>query len=254
MVYQGTTLYARKDTLLQPAAYFSFLGSKVKDLQNFKFQLEKEFTATEAHQYLVVGNFSRESNKHIYRKRGVKNDEMRMFIDNLEIIPGKKLICQGAQRIKDSLYAIHERHSVGGRSVLVDSLRLLLASADDDTAKAASPVIDTVVVKEVDTVTINNVQFEFDSYRLKDLAVLDSMREIFMRKDITGIRVVGYTDDVGSDAYNLSLSEKRAGEIRRLIVERFGLSLPMISAEGKGISTSYTDKSQNRRVEIYIYH
>jgi outer membrane protein OmpA-like peptidoglycan-associated protein len=80
------------------------------------------------------------------------------------------------------------------------------------------------------------------------------MKAVFTSKDIFSIRVIGYTDDAGTDAYNLSLSAKRADEIKRLIVEKFRISPSIISAEGKGISTSYAGKSQNRRVEVYIYH
>ena len=89
---------------------------------------------------------------------------------------------------------------------------------------------------------------------LKDPAVLDSLKPYFVKGDIKKVRVAVYTDDIGSDAYNLSLSEKRADEIRRLIVEKFGIAPSLITADGKGISTSFADKSRNRRVEVYIYH
>jgi OOP family OmpA-OmpF porin len=66
--------------------------------------------------------------------------------------------------------------------------------------------------------------------------------------------VVGYTDNTGSDEYNRSLSEKRAKEIGRLIVVKFGVPASMIVAEGRGISNDYQDQRLNRRVEVYVYH
>jgi outer membrane protein OmpA-like peptidoglycan-associated protein len=66
--------------------------------------------------------------------------------------------------------------------------------------------------------------------------------------------VVGFTDDIGSEGYNLELSQKRAQEIARLLTEKFGLPSVLISAEGRGISKLYPTKILNRRVEIYIYH
>jgi outer membrane protein OmpA-like peptidoglycan-associated protein len=66
--------------------------------------------------------------------------------------------------------------------------------------------------------------------------------------------VVGYTDDVGSETYNLDLSKKRADEVARLLTSKFDIPPALIEAEGRGISNAYPTKDLNRRVEIYIFH
>jgi OOP family OmpA-OmpF porin len=66
--------------------------------------------------------------------------------------------------------------------------------------------------------------------------------------------VLGFTDDVGSEAYNLDLSQKRAQEIARLLSSTFHIDPGLIEAEGKGISKEYPTRELNRRVEIYIFH
>jgi outer membrane protein OmpA-like peptidoglycan-associated protein len=66
--------------------------------------------------------------------------------------------------------------------------------------------------------------------------------------------VVGYTDDVGSETYNLELSKKRAGEVARLLTSKFGVPPALIETEGRGISRVCPTKDLNRRVEIYIFH
>jgi len=65
---------------------------------------------------------------------------------------------------------------------------------------------------------------------------------------------MGFTDDVGSDAYNLDLSQKRAQEVARLLSSTFHIDPALIEAKGKGISKEYLTRELNRRVEIYIFH
>ena len=65
---------------------------------------------------------------------------------------------------------------------------------------------------------------------------------------------MGFTDDVGSEAYNLDLSQKRAQEVARLLSSTFHIDPVLIEAKGKGISKEYPTRELNRRVEIYIFH
>lgn len=83
---------------------------------------------------------------------------------------------------------------------------------------------------------------------------LQRYRSLLTRPGITKIQVVGFTDDVGSGAYNLDLSQKRAHEIARLLSSKFDISPTIIQAEGRGISRAYPTRYLNRRVEIYIFH
>lgn len=250
--FTDSLLFAGEDTLLRPDNYLQFADAKVEELPHYWFKLEKEFTVSEAHQYLIVGNFSRESNRKIIRERNFKEREMRMMIDDLEIIPENKAICAGAQHVKDSLYAIRERHSIGlSRDTVVvakDSVVPVVVPAVRDS------IVERLQERKIDTLRINNIQFEFNSYVLKNVAVLDSMSGFFVGKEIKRIQVVGYADNTGTDAYNKSLSEKRAKEISRLITARFGVSPALIESEGRGISNDYADKRLNRRVEVYVYH
>ena len=67
--------------------------------------------------------------------------------------------------------------------------------------------------------------------------------------------VEGYCDTVGSSAYNLSLSDRRAASVKRYFISQ-GISASRISAMGYGeanpIATNLTDegRAKNRRVEI----
>jgi outer membrane protein OmpA-like peptidoglycan-associated protein len=70
--------------------------------------------------------------------------------------------------------------------------------------------------------------------------------------------IVGHTDNVGDDAYNQRLSERRANSAAAYLAAQ-GVTRTRISASGKGesepVTTNDTDagRQQNRRVEVAIY-
>jgi outer membrane protein OmpA-like peptidoglycan-associated protein len=72
------------------------------------------------------------------------------------------------------------------------------------------------------------------------------------------ILIVGHTDSVGTDAYNLDLSQRRAMAASSLL-QTLGVPASRLHAVGKGesepIQSNDTDagRAQNRRVEIAIY-
>jgi outer membrane protein OmpA-like peptidoglycan-associated protein len=74
----------------------------------------------------------------------------------------------------------------------------------------------------------------------------------------TDIIVVGHTDAVGSDEYNLSLSERRANAAVNYLVSR-GVARSRLRAAGRGesepVAANDTDagRQQNRRVEVAIF-
>ncbi len=75
--------------------------------------------------------------------------------------------------------------------------------------------------------------------------------------NIKHINVTGYTDDVGSDAYNMALSKRRAMSVKDYMVSK-GVPASKIQAYGLGESnpvannTSEAGRAKNRRVEIEI--
>jgi outer membrane protein OmpA-like peptidoglycan-associated protein len=71
------------------------------------------------------------------------------------------------------------------------------------------------------------------------------------------IMIEGHTDNVGSDASNLALSERRAGSVHTYLLQQ-GVGSQRISSSGLGESQPIADndtdagRQQNRRVEIII--
>ncbi len=73
----------------------------------------------------------------------------------------------------------------------------------------------------------------------------------------TNIMVIGHTDNVGSDPFNMNLSRDRAASVRTYAMAQ-GVTASRLKTEGKGetepIASNDTDdgRAQNRRVEIVI--
>lgn len=87
--------------------------------------------------------------------------------------------------------------------------------------------------------------------------VLDRFAEGLRNNPNTDVRIIGHTDNTGSDAVNNPLSLDRAASTRNYLTGR-GIDGRRISIEGMGerqpIATNETadGRSRNRRVEIYV--
>jgi outer membrane protein OmpA-like peptidoglycan-associated protein len=87
---------------------------------------------------------------------------------------------------------------------------------------------------------------------------LQSLANSLEKYPNSDILIVGHTDSVGTDAYNLDLSQRRALAASALL-QSFNVPATRLHAVGKGesepIQPNDTDagRAQNRRVEIAIY-
>lgn len=103
------------------------------------------------------------------------------------------------------------------------------------------------------------LKFEFNKAELRpeDRELLSRVAGILLSADEYTVSVNGHTDDVGSDAYNQKLSERRAQAVRDYLVKA-GLPAEILSVTGHGkarpLVTGTTDaaRAKNRRVELGI--
>ncbi len=103
------------------------------------------------------------------------------------------------------------------------------------------------------------VLFAFNSSDLGGSAQtnLNKLVDVLNRYPDTNIAVIGHTDSKGTDAYNQSLSERRANAVINYLRSR-NVASSRLSAKGMGesdpIASNDTDdgRAQNRRVEFVI--
>jgi OOP family OmpA-OmpF porin len=106
-------------------------------------------------------------------------------------------------------------------------------------------------------VVLRDVHFEFDSATLTSDAerVLDGVADKLSANENVSVRLEGHTDSIGSEAYNLDLSQRRAESVKEYLASQ-GVSPSRMRAIGYGeeqpIATNETaaGRAQNRRVEL----
>jgi outer membrane protein OmpA-like peptidoglycan-associated protein len=108
-------------------------------------------------------------------------------------------------------------------------------------------------------VNISDVLFDFNKYTLKPGAreKMAKVSGILLAYPGLKIQVEGHTDSIGSDEYNMKLSEERADAVRDYLVQQ-AVPPSTVSAVGLGkanpVATNETaaGRQQNRRVELVV--
>jgi len=113
--------------------------------------------------------------------------------------------------------------------------------------------------KAIDKMTLQ-VLFDFDKDTFTETDLKELQRAVaFVRKyPGSNIRLDGYTDSIGTDAYNIKLSERRATAVMNYLIKEAGVDRSKITAVGHGKADPVADnrtaegRAKNRRVEVSI--
>lgn len=136
----------------------------------------------------------------------------------------------------------------------------------DNVGIAAPPpvITDTVYLTKTDTLYVKKpylfgINFDFDKYDLlpQSYPILDHAVDVLNEFNNLGVVIIGNTDNVGSNEYNMKLSKKRADAVLNYLLKK-GIQRSRITEEWKGEEMPIKDNSTktgrafNRRVEIKI--
>lgn len=105
----------------------------------------------------------------------------------------------------------------------------------------------------------SDISFDSGHYDLKPKLrpILDRFAMTLNQNPATTVRIVGHTDNVGTDAANNMLSVNRASATRDYLAGR-GVATNRISIDGRGSREPVADnetsagRAKNRRVEIFV--
>ena len=109
-------------------------------------------------------------------------------------------------------------------------------------------------------VTMNEeATFAFNSSKVKPAfyPAMNKVAQVLGEYDKTTLKITGYTDNVGSDAYNLKLSQQRASAVKSYLTAK-GIAASRISTVGMGKANpragndTAQGRAMNRRVDILI--
>lgn len=132
----------------------------------------------------------------------------------------------------------------------------------DPAPAAAAPAVAAPVA---DAPSSDKVTFEADAFFDFDKSVLKpagkaKLSDLVSKLQGTDIEVVvatGHTDAIGSDAYNMKLSLRRANAVKAFLVSK-GIPADRVFVEGKGESQPVASnktregRAKNRRVEVEV--
>lgn len=121
---------------------------------------------------------------------------------------------------------------------------------------------ERVITKEDEatvSAAVKNLEFEFGKATIAEHSKpsLDKLADVLKAKNFN-LKLSGYTDNVGSQAYNLKLSKERAQAVKDYLLSQ-GVNDSQIVAEGFGkehpIASNKTDagRAMNRRVEFKLF-
>jgi outer membrane protein OmpA-like peptidoglycan-associated protein/Tol biopolymer transport system component len=119
--------------------------------------------------------------------------------------------------------------------------------------------VKLTALKPKTRLTLKEITFQSNSAELasSSFAELDRVVKLMVENADLRIEISAHTDDIGSDSYNLKLSDKRSEsvvsylieksiQVSRLVAKGYGKSLPLVP------NTSDENRSRNRRVELKI--
>lgn len=179
-------------------------------------KVEKEFVAKGTENYLIIGNFKDNKRTNTFKTKRQTTKGSYYYLDMVSLMP------------------------VG------------VGSGQD------SNVEDNSVQYRVNEVNIfNSLLFNFDSYDISQRAKLELMEIVsyLNSNPHVSISIMGHTDNIGSETYNLQLSKMRAKAVAQFLMQH-GIDADRVNPEGYGsskpMSTNKTviGRHENRRVEF----
>jgi len=227
--------------------------------------LEKIFTVDEEKKYFIFGNLKED--EHVtsqpldakyykkYLKKGNPKKRIKYSFDNIEIIPTDRIDSLSDQFLlnrKIEIYTDSVRH---GLYKLVLEKEFPITTVPDSVIKVQKNILKQKDIPK--KLTIYNLNFENNQFRLpiNEQYKLDVIVNILKENQSLKARIVGHTDAVGAESYNLILSLKRAETVKTYLVSKM-IAESRLSTEGFGETQTLFDNDDkekrylNRRVDI----
>lgn len=137
---------------------------------------------------------------------------------------------------------------------------------DDKDQCANTPITDKVdavgcsIFTEQSVSIALNAQFDNDSSVVKEQyhADIEKLANFLKRFPNTDVEIGGHASNVGTPAYNLALSQRRADAIAAILVNKYGIDNSRVKAVGYGITkpkaagSSKAAHAINRRIEATV--
>ncbi|MFT3827089.1 MAG: OmpA family protein [Chitinophagaceae bacterium] len=188
-------------------------------------------------------------NKVLHVAIAVNKTRIRLYLDDRKVIDLPRALTDGMR----NTFFLNNNYVVPASEtgMLISNIRIASAEAD------ARSLLVKQLMEEGKAVT-NDILFDVNSDKIKkeSFAIINQFGDALQKNASLKIKIVGHTDSDGSDADNLSLSQKRAAAVKAYITENYAVAGVRIQTDGKGeaqpvaANATADGKAKNRRVEF----
>lgn len=135
-----------------------------------------------------------------------------------------------------------------------NTIRINAMELDEhDITKVRGPKEVTVVLDS------RSLNFDFDKSNVKAeyYGILENLKS-YMEYNDYEVSIIGHTDSMGTEVYNMALGQRRADSVKRKLIEMGLSSDRIVSTSSRGesepISTNDTEdgRAENRRIEFQL--
>ena len=140
----------------------------------------------------------------------------------------------------------------------VNDLRGALATTGAALAAAESqlpcPEVSETVIVEQTAPLMSTVRFALNSARISEMEMVNiyNTAEYLKANPTQNVVIAGYADkDTGSSAYNMSLSKRRAEAVKKVLVDKYGISADRLTVQAEGSNTQPYDVNNWNRIVIF---
>lgn len=251
--YPVNTKFNEDGIVISPAGSTALFSSdrdtaenKSKDL--FQFDIPEEFLPDKVGYIkgFVVDNSTKNNLNAVIEITRLDNDEsVKVTSDNIDGFI-TTLVASRRYALNVSLkgYLFYSRH---------------FDLSDSSTFKRATKLMIYLdPVKSGDLIELSNIFFDFNSANLKAESYPELNQIVLFLESNSGLKVEisGHTDNVGTDDYNLKLSEQRAKSIYDYLITRIDKGRLTYKGYGSSLPVTSNDtdegRAQNRRCELKI--
>jgi OOP family OmpA-OmpF porin len=151
--------------------------------------------------------------------------------------------------------ATHHKETQDHPVILLDVIDAVPLETGMVTIDAAAMAKD---ISSTGHVALYGIYFDTDKADLKpeSRSTLDEIVKLLKQEPTLKLHIVGHTDNVGEVAYNVGLSERRAGAVVKELTAKHGIAAARLRPAGVGmlspVASNETDegRAKNRRVEL----
>lgn len=120
-------------------------------------------------------------------------------------------------------------------------------------------VVEKPVASESEKWVLVGVNFDFNSAKItpESYPILYDAAKTLLRYPDLNVEIQGFTDNIGSETYNKTLSQKRADAVKKYLMSK-GINQSRLTATGYGESNPVADnmtaegRAMNRRIEFKV--